>query len=249
MTHHEYIEIDSTNAASSSFLDNTRQIGREVVRAVRASAFPHMPVWAGEIGPHNGGNTPPNCQGNGVCGRYGSTLWYADALGAKAREGYSAFFRQDFLGADYGLVNYTSFAPSPDFWLLAVWRLAVGARVLNATQAQAPYSHTTRTYAFCGRAPGTLLVLALNLDPGASACVAAPALASGAAQRTQWVLQPGAGGVLSPDILLNGAPLALDADGRAPSLAGAQVPAGDQLTLPPLGITLALWATSAEACA
>jgi heparanase 1 len=248
VTHHEYIEIDAANATSSAFLDATRQIGRQVVAAVRGTAFPDMPVWAGEIGPHNGGNTPPNCEGNGVCGRYGSALWYADAMGAKAREGYAAFFRQDFLGADYGLVNYTSFAPSPDFWLLAIWRRAVGTGVLNVSQAQAPYSHTTRVYAFCGRISGTFALVVVNLNAAASACVAAPGLA-GAAPRTQWVLQPGQGGVLAAEVLLNGSPLALDAGGRAPDLSGAAAPAGEPLTVPPLGIALALWSTNADACA
>ena len=247
VTHHEYIEIDTVNATSSTFLDATRQIGRQVVAAVRASAYPGMAVWAGEIGPHNGGNTPPNCEGNGVCGRYGSTLWYADALGAKAREGVSAFFRQDFLGADYGLVNYTSFAPSPDFWLLAIWRRVVGAGVLNASQV-GRYSHTTRVYSFCGAAPGTFVVLAINLLDTGAACVAAPGLAD-SAPRTQWVLQPGAGGVRSAEVLLNGAPLALDAAGRAPNLAGAAAPAAAVLTLPPLGIAVAQWNTRADACA
>jgi heparanase 1 len=248
VTHHEYIEIDPVNVTDPAFLDATREIGRQVVAAVRGTAFPGVGVWAGEIGPHNGGDAPPNCQGNGVCGRWGSALWYADALGAKAREGYKAFFRQDFLGADYGLVNYTTFTPSPDFWLLAIWRRAFGVGVLNATQAQAPYAHTTRVYSFCGRAPGTFVVLAVNLLESASACVAAPGLA-GAAPRTQWVLQPGEGGVRSPFALLNGVPLALDASGRVPDLAGAAAPAAAPLTIPPLGIAVAQWATKADACA
>ena len=215
---------------------------------MRATAYAGMGVWAGEIGPHNGGNSPPNCEGEGVCGRYGSSLWYADALGSKAREGYKAFFRQDFLGADYGLVNYTSFAPSPDFWLLAIWRRAFGTGVLNATQAQAPYAHSTRVYSFCGRAPGTFVVLAINLLEAEATCLEAPGLAD-STPRTQWVLQPGKGGVLSPEVVLNGVALALDAAGRVPDLAGEAAPAGDALTIPPLGIAIAQWATRADACA
>ena len=98
VTHHEYIEINETNVLDPAFLDNTKGIARNVMAAVRAINS-SLEVWAGEIGPHNGGNfgpqgQSPNCEGNRVCGRFGSALWYADAMAAKAREGYSAFFRQ-----------------------------------------------------------------------------------------------------------------------------------------------------------
>ena len=41
---------------------------------------------------------------------------YADALGAKARNGYSAFVRQDLIGADYGLLDCATALPLPDYF-------------------------------------------------------------------------------------------------------------------------------------
>jgi hypothetical protein len=103
VTHHEYIEIDYENVLNASFLDETAQLGAQVVRAVRAVSS-GIEVWAGEVGPHNGGggssHAPTNCAGNRVCGRFGSALWYADAMAAKAGAGYAKFCRQDAIGAD-----------------------------------------------------------------------------------------------------------------------------------------------------
>ena len=57
------------------------------------------------VGPHNGDGGPGdgrlgNCSGNRVCGRFGSTLWYADSMASKAVAGYAAFCRQECVIAD-----------------------------------------------------------------------------------------------------------------------------------------------------
>ena len=92
----------ATSVLNASFLDRTGDIARAVVAGVRAVSA-SAPVWAGEIGPHTGnsaGNASAgDCGGNLLCGRFGSTLWYADSMGAKAAAGYDAFFRQDLVGA------------------------------------------------------------------------------------------------------------------------------------------------------
>ena len=82
ITHHEYIEITADNVLNATFLDLSATLAREMVAAVRAVS-PTLAVWAGEIGPHNGGTygpggVTPNCAGNKVCGRFGSAIWYAD---------------------------------------------------------------------------------------------------------------------------------------------------------------------------
>lgn len=41
---------------------------------------------------------------------------YLDAMGSKARHGYSAFCRQDFIGADYGMLDCATHTPLPDFY-------------------------------------------------------------------------------------------------------------------------------------
>jgi len=253
VTHHEYIEINETAVLQPAFLDMTAGIARQVVAAVRAVSA-SVEVWAGEIGPHNGDGgpgdgTPGNCAGNLVCGRWGSALWYADAMAAKANAGYAAFCRQDYIGADYGLLNVTTLAPTPDYWLLALWQRLVGSRVL-ATSVDAGGDARLRAYSFCSAANGTAVVLLINLAPAEALCVAAPALASGAGPRLEYVLTPagGGGGVTAPGAALNGAVLALGPGGEMPPLGGRAVPASAPFTLPPLSITLASFATSADAC-
>lgn len=253
VTHHEYIEIDHSNVLNATFLGLTAAIGRATVAALAAAA-PGVRVWAGEIGPHNGGTfgpggAVPDCAGNLVCGRFGSTVWYADAMAAKAAAGYAAFCRQDVVGADYALLNRTTLAPTPDFYLLALWRAArVGQSVLNVTSTGgAPAS--TRAYAFCAAhsapgAPRAAVLVLLNLDAAAPACAGLPAgwsVPGASGDLTAYTLTPAdaGAGVTSAGARLNGGPeLALDAGGRLPALPGAPLPAGAPVTLPPLSVTL-----------
>jgi heparanase 1 len=241
-THHEYIEIDADNVLDPVFLDLTRTIAQAVVAGVR-NVSATVGIVAGEIGPHNGGTygpggVTPNCAGNKVCGRFGSALWYADSMATKAAAGYALYCRQDIIGADYGLINSTSLAPSADYWLLVLWKRLIGSKVL-AVSGLAPPS-TTRAYAFCAApsAAATATLVLINLA-NASACVGLPAgFAQPGVPLTQYSLTPGAGGVTSAGTLLNGATLALGADGTLPSLVGKSVPQAGGVALPPVSVTL-----------
>ena len=241
-THHEYIEIDYQNVVDPTFLDLTNTIAQAVVAGVR-NVSATVGVVAGEIGPHNGGTygpggVVPNCAGNKVCGRFGSAIWYADSMSTKAAAGYALYCRQDVIGADYGLINSTSLAPSADYWLLVLWKRLVGPRVLAVSGL--PPKATTRAYAFCAApsATSTATLVLINLAD-ASACVGLPAgFAQPGAPLTQYSLTPGAGGVTSADTLLNGVPLVVGADGQLPALAGKTVAQAGGVTLPPLSVTL-----------
>jgi hypothetical protein len=251
LTHHEYIEIDQDSCVDPAFLDQSLDLGRQVVAAAR-SVDPSLPVWAGEIGPHNGdGTTSANsiCSANHVCGRFGSTLWYADALGAKAKAGYAGFMRQDLVGADYALLNTslgtaaTGILPSPDYYLLLLWREIFANQTLVLEAAPPAGSPpTTRAYSFCGAGGQATLVL-LNLDNGTSStCVGPPAQAAPGSTMRVYTLTPaqdawGGTGVTSAAAALNGVTLALGADGKLPPIPPALIPLGP-LTLPPLSITL-----------
>ena len=233
-----------------SFLDTTLQLARAVVTAVRA-VDSSVEVWAGEVGPHNGDGGPGdgrlgNCSGNKVCGRWGSTIWYADSMASKAVAGYSAYCRQDFIGADYGLVNFTTFAPATDYWLAVLWKQHIGARVLSVTTPTT--NPLARTYAFCGTQPGTvaLLVVYLGTEP---ACLFPPGIANPRTQRTEFSLAPVDGTVTSRDAALNGgAPLAMRAGGGLPEMNGTTVPAASSIHLAPLSVTIVVFDTNADAC-
>ena len=127
----------------------------ELIRYVRK----HAPLTiAGYVHTGNsaGDSLVANCSSNGVCGRFGSTLWYADAMGAKARAKYAGFMRQDLVGASYALINTSmpggalvgGFTPSPDYYFLWAWQRTVGEGVLALALAP-PTPQTLRAYAFC----------------------------------------------------------------------------------------------------
>lgn len=107
---------------------------------------------------------------------------------------------QDFIGADYGLLNYTTYGPSADFWLLAVWRTAgVGRTVLSVAP---PSSADIRAYAFCGARNGTAVIILINLA-AQDACVRLPSWVPSGSNALQYSLTPTDGTVTSALVDLN----------------------------------------------
>jgi hypothetical protein len=102
LTYHEYIGASASNVLNATFLDRTAENAAAMAAIIRP-ANATIDIVAGEIGPHTGdgaNSSFAHCSNNRLCGRFGSTLWYADAMGASARGGVAAFCRQDLVGAD-----------------------------------------------------------------------------------------------------------------------------------------------------
>lgn len=259
VTHHEYSELNATTVLDPSQLDATAVNAAAVVAAVRASNAT-VPVWTDESAAHTGdspaGSMVADCDNNGLCGRFGSVLWYADALGAKARAGIALFARQDLVGGSYALVNtstpsgslYGDFTPSTDYYFLWVWQRTVGARVLAVTLPAAP--RTVRVYAFCARsAPGDVALVLINLD-AEPVCVAAPSFTHPGSNLTHYTFTAGdAAGVQSWTARLNGVLLTLGAGGKLPPLPGASGPAAAGIALPPRSSSIVVVPASLPACA
>lgn len=114
-------------------LSRSATIARDCVEAVKdgaAQAGKCAPgTWASELGPHNAGHPP--CISGGRWANFGSTLWFLDTLGAKARAGYATVCRQDFIGADYGLLDCKTHDPLPDYWGALLWLRLMGRRALR----------------------------------------------------------------------------------------------------------------------
>jgi hypothetical protein len=258
VTFHEYIEVTSQTVLNGSALDASARNAAALVAAVRR-VNPDVAVWGGEIGPHTGdsvGNTTNtgNCSGNKLCGRFGSCLWYADAMAASARAGVAGFARQDLVGASYALLNTSlpgepgtavgAFTPSPDYYLLWLWQRLVGRAVLDVAPAGGggggAAAAAVRVYAFCSRNDTASVTLALINIGGAPACVGAPAFVPPGGALTVFTLTPGdaAEGVEAWGARLNGRLLALRAGGALPDLSGERVPAAGGVTLPPTSVTL-----------
>ena len=144
---------------------------------------------------------------------------YADALGAKARNGYSAFVRQDLIGADYGLLDCATALPLPDYFTALLFARLMGPRALDvrATRtsgigarrssetANAPFSVAAgvsvggntadggmvRLYAHCARAPAANGAVALLAVNLASQPANVTLLGNGGwALRTEYELSP-----------------------------------------------------------
>ena len=265
VTHHEYIQLTAATVLNASMLDWSRANAAAVVAAVR-SANATVPIWAGETALHTGNSAGDslvaNCSSNGLCGRFGSVIWYADAMGAKAAAGYALFARQDLVGASYALINTSlpngalvgGFTPSPDYYLLHVWQRVVGEGVLALALAP-PTPPSVRGYAFCARgaaAPAVALVL-INLA-NETACVGAPAFARAGAALTRYSFTAGdaAAGVGAWTARLNGVELRLRANGALPALEGAVEPLAGGIALPGESVSLLVVpaaAGAAGACA
>jgi hypothetical protein len=101
-THHEYIEVDEypQTPPRVAQLEITGQVA-SAVNETLATVAPAVQIWAGEIGPHNGGTVA--CDHTEMrWANFADSHWYLDSMGVKAANGYSVFCRQDFVGIDYG---------------------------------------------------------------------------------------------------------------------------------------------------
>lgn len=263
VTHHEYIEVNPTE---DGFVAPTRlalsgRLGAEVVAAVRR-VDPDVAVWAGEIGPHNGGS-PPCDRSSMRWAVYGDSLWYADALGAKAAAGYAGFCRQDYIGADYGLLDCSTGTPLPDFYTALVWTHVMGPIVLRA-ELRDSGGHAlgddavVRAAVHCVArgegANGRVAVLAINLS-NRSTTLHFDRASLGELRRA-YVLEPSddpaasltnATGLLGTGVRLNGELLRTAADGHVPRPA-AQPVSGDKAALPAHAIAFFVLAAGGAPC-
>jgi hypothetical protein len=140
-TLHKYIETDTQRDTNASKLDETTARFRTFKQQVNGgwSASGNMQdatprPWGGEIGPHNGGEPPCN-HSSMRWATFADSLWYIDALASAAKLGFEAFCRQDYIGADYGLVDCSTGAPLPDYWSLLLWTRLTSPTVLSAKAA------------------------------------------------------------------------------------------------------------------
>ena len=70
-----------------------------------------LALWVGEGALHASSGV------DGMTNTFVSSLWYAHTLGQLARNGVGMLSRQTLLGGDYEIVNRTTGAPNPDFYV------------------------------------------------------------------------------------------------------------------------------------
>lgn len=241
ITHHEYVDVQQNLAQPppASTLDLVYEIGIQVNATVRPALRQEQGIWVGESGPHNGGSP-------GVCPAseqrwmgFADSFWYMDAMASKAKAGYAAFCRQNFVGIDYALLQ-CDYSPAPDYYAGLLWGTLMGPGVVQTTVSNRN-QNSTRIYAHCtADTPGDLTMLLINLDPAATVNVTLHG-AGAATNRTEYHLTAGPGGVGAGAVALNGAVLNLSSTGALPAMEGRPV-VGSQgtLTLPPASIVFAV---------
>jgi hypothetical protein len=167
--------------------------------------------------------------------------WYADALGAAALAGVDVFCREtlsgDWLESIFSWQGNqtTLYAPHPDFWVAALWRLTMGVQVKRAVVQ--PATVALRAYASGNGTSTTLLLISLEADSVLQVQLPVHATA------TVFELT-----APTPDAdwaALNGQPLRIASpQDPLPALTGKPLPAGLPLALSPKGIAFVVLPSS-----
>ena len=175
------------------------------------SADTRHQLWLGETSSTFGGGTA-NASSSFIAG----FLWL-DKLGLAARLGHSVVCRQVFAHGDYAAIGNDD-QPNPDYFSSLLWTRLVGRRVLDVAGGLKE-GRTLRLYAFCAASPapaGAVTLVFLNTQKGPVDLELGPELGG---PRQLYVLTSTPGVLISRDILLNEALLAVDGStGELPSM-------------------------------
>ena len=123
-TYHHY-NLGNTDTAAQftdpHILDRSRAAVEAGV-AANAAAARGAPVWLGEGATASGGGV------TGASGTYSATFIWLDKLGAVGRFGGSGLMRQSLFGGRYALLDPTTFAPRPTYWVAVLFKQLVCVR-------------------------------------------------------------------------------------------------------------------------
>ena len=128
-------------------LDRSRQATElAVAAATQPGSGKRLPVWLGETATASGGGLA------GSSGTYTACFIFLDKLGSIGRWGGAGLMRQALFEGQYALLDPTSFAPRPTFWLAALFTKVAGPEVLRISGDSAA-NRTLRTYSRCAKQP------------------------------------------------------------------------------------------------
>lgn len=220
------------------------------VEGFRDQHASHAEVWLGETGNAQCGGEPD------VSDAFAGGFWWLDELGLMAQRGQPIVVRQTLSGSNYGLIDEDTLEPNPDYFNSLLWRRLMGTRVLGVAAVDDPAvsgAPLVRAYAHCtpdtapGYQPGAVTVLLLNLDTASRAQVSWDALGSGDATGAMAYVFT-APSLTSRQILLNGTPLAVTADGTPPPIDAAALEEGaTSLRLEPISYAFVVLPDAAAA--
>jgi hypothetical protein len=201
-----------------------------------------------------------------VSNRYASGFWLLNQLGYLSAANYSVMIRQDLAGGNYGLVDLVlnasgvvvGYVANPDYFTTALFKRLAGPAVLAATVVGGANATGVRAWAYCAAdGSGDITVTLSNFGQGAvgvslDVVAAAAGAGGGVSGYDVYLLTPGdaALGLASQAVLLNGSPLALQADYTLPPMPAAPAPAGAPVSMPATSYAfVVLRGAAAAACA
>ena len=56
---------------------------------------------------------------------FANSVWYMDSMATKAAHGFHVFCRQAFIGANYGLLDWETQTPMPDYYTDRLWTISL----------------------------------------------------------------------------------------------------------------------------
>lgn len=129
LTYHHYPNCNSPNGNVSIFnLECLSSIGfmARNYTTLLADAY-GVEVWMGEGSEHSGGGVL------GLTNVFTSSFYYLYQLCELAKHGVKGTIRSDLVGGYYELINHTTSEPTPDYWMLYLWRMNIGDSMFNST--------------------------------------------------------------------------------------------------------------------
>lgn len=160
---------------------------------------PGAPIWNTETG-------GAACGGTRWQTSFLDTFRFIDTQARLAKIGMDAIFTHAILSGSNGVIDEKTFTPNADYWAALIWRRLVGTQVLDA----GPIRPRLHVYAHCQRGtPGGVTVIAINLERTAASIEAAGPAEIYSLTSTD---------LRSRTVMLNGKPLAVNADDTLPAL-------------------------------
>jgi len=211
-----------------TFMDKIMTTANPMVHAAEQAGF-QGELWVGEsaMAWHSGRE--------GVTDTFLSSPWWVSVLGSLAPT-HSRFCRQTLMGGNYELVNKTTRAPNPDFYVAKLWKSTMGEKVLQAS-VEGNSDPLLKAYSHClpstSPSPGvglTLINFSHNTTTRVDFTESFPKISS-------WEYTV----LSSPDnstLLSNGLPLIYTPNsGKLPSFNPNRTPGDGSIELPPHTIT------------
>jgi heparanase len=100
-------------------------------------------IWMTETGHAQCGGEPE------ISDTFISSFWWLDQLGLLAKNECKVIVRQTLTGGDYGLIDYDTMNPNPDYWATILWKKLMGNEVYETTYKKTKsnlrvYAHKTK---------------------------------------------------------------------------------------------------------